>query len=307
MRTRRPSRFQRMAQSRAAASPASSPSASTITSRTPSRQIERAQARGRKRCPGRMTGRLHGGKAAFRCLRRPSARRPGWARRTTPPRHGPSIIFCGSTGALPAPSRARKVRWIASGVPSTPFVTSATIAGQMPPEGCFNPGWKRRSLEAGTYEPARAQICCDRRSFGRCGRLPDRQRRLAALQARRRSGSSETRSWRLRAKRPKASVSSSKGRVREEWRSRRADRIRHGSARAPCRLCHRADRKARLAIVMRRTARHPVAPTLRPPRALAMVSAVMAHLTFSSVRRCVVVSGHVFRLSTIRRARRRNR
>ena len=35
---------------------------------------------------------------------------PGAPRRTTPPRQGPSIIFAGLTGALPPPSRARKVR-----------------------------------------------------------------------------------------------------------------------------------------------------------------------------------------------------
>ena len=65
MRTRRPSRFQRKAQSRAAASPGSSPSASTITSRTSLRQIESAQPGGRKRRPGRMSGRLHGGEAGL--------------------------------------------------------------------------------------------------------------------------------------------------------------------------------------------------------------------------------------------------
>ena len=43
---------------------------------------------------------------------------------------GPSIILSGSTGAFPEPSRARKVRRTASGVPSTPCVTKATIAGQ---------------------------------------------------------------------------------------------------------------------------------------------------------------------------------
>ena len=60
-----------------------------------------------------------------------------FARGTTPPRHGPSIIFCGSTGALPLPSRARKVRWIACGVASLPFITNATIAGHPRPAGCF--------------------------------------------------------------------------------------------------------------------------------------------------------------------------
>ena len=51
----------------------------------------------------------------------------------------PSIIFCGGIGAFPPPSRARYVRWIATGVPPAPFVTSATIVGQIPPEGCFRP------------------------------------------------------------------------------------------------------------------------------------------------------------------------
>jgi hypothetical protein len=32
--------------------------------------------------------------------------------------------------AFPSPSRARYVRWIATGLPSVPFVTSATIIGQ---------------------------------------------------------------------------------------------------------------------------------------------------------------------------------
>ena len=65
MRTRRPSRFQRHAQSRAAASPGSSPSASTITSRTSFGQIEGAQPGGRERRPGRMAGRQHGGEAGL--------------------------------------------------------------------------------------------------------------------------------------------------------------------------------------------------------------------------------------------------
>ena len=90
---------------------------------------------------------------------------PGSARRTAPPRQGPSIIFCGSTGALPLPSRARKVRWIASGVPSAPRVTSATIAGQMPPEGCFRPAWKRSASGGGRCEAARGEIGLDRRSL----------------------------------------------------------------------------------------------------------------------------------------------
>jgi hypothetical protein len=45
---------------------------------------------------------------------------PCTPRRTALPRQGPSIIFCGLTGALLWPSRARKVRWIAVGALSTP-------------------------------------------------------------------------------------------------------------------------------------------------------------------------------------------
>jgi hypothetical protein len=35
---------------------------------------------------------------------------PAGPSRTAPPRHNPSIIFAGSSGAFPSPSRARKVR-----------------------------------------------------------------------------------------------------------------------------------------------------------------------------------------------------
>ena len=64
---------------------------------------------------------------------------PARPSRTAPPRHGPSIIFADSTGAFPPPSRARNVRWIAIGIAFVPFVMSATIAGQLPPEGCVSP------------------------------------------------------------------------------------------------------------------------------------------------------------------------
>ena len=36
---------------------------------------------------------------------------------------------------------------------STPRVTSATIAGQKPPEGCFSPAWKRRAGGDGITMP----------------------------------------------------------------------------------------------------------------------------------------------------------
>ena len=37
------------------------------------------------------------------------------------------------------------------GAPSIPFVTSATIAGQKPPEGCFRPRWKRSASDGGRW------------------------------------------------------------------------------------------------------------------------------------------------------------
>ena len=42
---------------------------------------------------------------------------------------------------------------MASGVSSDPRVTGATIAGQMPPDGCFNPLWKRRVAGGVTPSP----------------------------------------------------------------------------------------------------------------------------------------------------------
>ena len=57
-----------------------------------------------------------------------------------------SIIFCGSTGALPDPSGARNVLWMPTGVSSAPRVTTAIIAGQRTPAGCFSEGWNRRAL-----------------------------------------------------------------------------------------------------------------------------------------------------------------
>jgi hypothetical protein len=78
---------------------------------------------------------------------------PGGPSRTAPPRHGPSIIFAGSTGAFALPSTARKVRWMPVGLPFLPHVTSATIAGQTPPEECFSPAWKRTEGGTGIASP----------------------------------------------------------------------------------------------------------------------------------------------------------
>src|SRR5262249_29936789 len=156
MRTRRPWRFLRKAQSRAAASPASSPSAKTITLRT-------CFGRSRARSPEVESAAQAGwpvASMAVRLVSMPSPTRStslGLARRTAPPRHGPSIIFCGLTGAFPAPSRVRKVRWRASGLSSKPRVTSATITGQMPPDGCLKAAWKRNVGGGVRWRPREAR------------------------------------------------------------------------------------------------------------------------------------------------------
>src|ERR1700677_633669 len=109
MRTPGPSRLQPRAQSRAAASPASSPSARTITSCT-------SFGSSRERRPDVESAAQTGCPVACIAARQVSipsptiSTSPGSARRTAPPRHGPNIIFCGSTGAFPPPSRARYVR-----------------------------------------------------------------------------------------------------------------------------------------------------------------------------------------------------
>ena len=48
-----------------------------------------------------------------------------------------------------------------------PRVTSATIAGQTPPEGCFSRAWKRIAGGERGREPARAEISLDQRSVRR--------------------------------------------------------------------------------------------------------------------------------------------
>ena len=142
MRTRRPSLFQRSAASRAAASPASSPSAKTITSRTSSWQIESSKPGSRKRRPRRMAGRLHGGEAGLDALS-DHQDIAGWGEPHSAAAAGAEHHLLRIDRRLADPSRARKVRWIASGASSTPRVTSATIAGQTLPDGCFSPAWKR--------------------------------------------------------------------------------------------------------------------------------------------------------------------
>ena len=77
----------------------------------------------------------------------------GSARRTTPPLHGPSDIFCScfSTCALPLPLQARKVRCIPpTGAPVLGLVGSAMIAGKYCPFGCTSLGANRRQSGGGS-------------------------------------------------------------------------------------------------------------------------------------------------------------
>ena len=142
-----------------------------------------------------------------------------------------------------SPSRARKVRWIASGVPSTPFVTSATIAGQMPPEGCFRPVWKRTDWRQRNGDPTRAKIGC-RPAFPRPVSMPARWQAPPACAARRHD--------RCRNAAPECLACGAIGRciglrspisrAPEAPRSPHAGHIRHGIARAHCRPWHRRSR-----------------------------------------------------------------
>ena len=252
MRTRRPSRFQRQAQSRAAASPGSSPSASTITSRTRCGQIESAQPGGRKRRPGRMAGRLHGGEAgldAFADHQHVARARQG-ARR----RHG--MGRASSSADRPAPCRRHRGRGRCGGSPaassSAPLVTSATIAGQMPPEGCFRPAWKRSVGAAADADAARGEIGLDQRSV--C-RLADCQMASAASL---RLASPRSDRWfapHARWARRARECFLSTGRVPGGPQS--PPLVAAGVATNQDLAAASLDRQARLVVVMRRAARHP--------------------------------------------------
>ena len=152
-------------------------------------------------------------------------------------------------------------------LPSAPCVTSATIAGQMPPEGCFRPGWKRRRVGGGRSMPREREIGLDRRSLGRLGGLPDGERRLAApgvvgsgLRSTGVRRGACAKASRATAVGPQAALS--KGGDHSRWSQPAWQRT---STLPSCRV---ADRKARRAIVMRRAARHPAAARLAPAEGL---------------------------------------
>ena len=151
MRTCRPSRLHLYAQSCAAASPGSSPSASTITSRTSRCRFEGAQPGGREGSPRWVALCLHRGEL-FQFPHRPSRGRPNGRRPSALRRHGKgrSIIFDGLTAAFPLPSWVMYVLWTASGAPSQPRITKATMVGQLPPDGCFKLPLKRKVSDGGS-------------------------------------------------------------------------------------------------------------------------------------------------------------
>jgi len=201
---------------------------------------------------------------------------PGEARRTTPPRQGPSIIFAGSTGALPTPSRARKVRWIARSVSSPPRITSATIAGQMPLEGCLSPAWKRSIADGGTCRPREARYVAT--GVPSAGTADCQMASAASVRL------ASSRSGRLLA------ATGGAGHVSRRWpcsshspRDRRTAITRSWSQPAWQRTSTlpspalRIDRLGSRSSWAGQRAIH-APPDFRPPRALAMVSAFMAHL-----------------------------
>ena len=163
MRTRRPSRFQRQAQSRAAASPGSSPSASTITSRTSRGRSRARRPGGRKRRPGRMAGRLHGGEAGLDAFAdHQHVAGLGEAHRAATARAEHHLR--GSTGALPPPSRARKVRWMASGVAVRAVRHQRHHRRPDAARGMFQPGMEAERRRRWKMQAARDEIGLDQRA-----------------------------------------------------------------------------------------------------------------------------------------------
>ena len=161
---------------------------------------------------------------------------PGWLRRTAPPRHGPSIIFFGSTGALPdavaSQKRAvygqrRTVR--ASGdkrYHGGPYAARRVLQSAVEPQG-----EGERKAQA-----TRLQICLGQGVQCRHRHPPDAERIFRSCPHRcvptvRSSGD---RPWRHEACR-NAVRDVPIGHGRAARRSPEPDRIRHDTAREPCR------------------------------------------------------------------------
>ena len=177
MRTRRPSRFHRHAQSRAAASPAASPSASTITSRTSFGQIESAQPGSRKRSP---CGRPVACMAARQVRSLPdhqhspgsasARRRPAWAEHhLLPARSAPSPAVAREECAVDR--QRRSVRAVChQRHHRRPDAARGMLQAGMEAKRV---GWRQ-------VDAARGEIGLDQRSLCRLGGLPDGNRDLAA-------------------------------------------------------------------------------------------------------------------------------
>ena len=203
MRTRRPSRFQRQAQSRAAASPAASPSASTITSRTSSGRSSALQSRCRQRSPGRMAGRLHGGEAGLDAFadhqhaagRALCRRAPGGIRvRSVCSARATEVAKAhNSTTARPKHHLLRVDRSFAAAITGKEGAVDCQrrcIHAVRHQRHHRRPDIARRVLQTGMeaqrvgqrqLDAARGEIGLHQRCFGRRACAPDRQRHLAAL------------------------------------------------------------------------------------------------------------------------------
>ena len=164
MRTRRPSRFQRSAAPRAAALPASSPSARTITSRTSVRQIESSRPEVESAAQAGRPRRLHGGEAGLDAL--PDHQHvAGWRKPHSATAAGPEHHLLRIDRRLARRRRGQeRCGGSPSGMSSTPRVTSATIAGQIPPERMFQTGMKAERRRRRKMSGRASEISLDQRA-----------------------------------------------------------------------------------------------------------------------------------------------
>ena len=305
IRTRRPSRFQRQAQSsrRGFAGFVAIGEHDHVAHVAPA---DRGRAARRSKAPPRPDVRSPAlRKGMFRCLHRPSARRP--AGRGAPRRR--DTDRASSSPDRPAPCRHRRGQERCGGLRAARRRRRAspapTIAGQMPPEGCFSPGWKRN--RRGRQRRARASADMSRPAFPRPTLGRARSPAPPCCASASASGSSETRSWRSRAKRPERLP----GRLPKAARAKDGDHVAliatGMAAHEHLAIPARADRKARLAILMRRAARHPCCARAAPAKGFGDGFSGHGAPRLPSVGRCRWWQRSFFRPAPIRRARRRSR
>ena len=236
------------------------------------RQIEGAQARGRERRPGRMAGRLHGGEAGLDALshhqrfaRISEANRAAAAGAEHHLRGFDRRLAAAVAGEKGAVDRQRPV--------VRPGVTSATIAGQRPPDGMLQAAMEAERRRRRDRQAARGEVRRDRRPCGRQGGAPDGERGIGApgvVAIRLGLGGAHPRTD---ARPPSA----------QRPRDRRTPITRAWSQPAWQRIstlpssAARIDRLgSRSSWAGQRAIQPP--PALRPPRALAMVSAVITSI-----------------------------